>query len=410
MLTLRGISLLLAVIVLLAIAWNTDITMVYIFFVIAFVMFVLSYIHMRLNIPFIEVRRFVQDTAFEDEMLNIKMKIRNSLSRGASFFEILDYFPAAAPGKEKTSLFMLDIKAKEEKNFNYTIECYKRGVWKMGPIEVISQDALGFFRMKRTLNVMADIIVYPSFFRIFAFPPLASGSVSWMGVETAKISGDSHEFFGIREYQRGDAMSRIHWPSTARHNKLIVKQFERSAIQEATIVLDLKKGDDIGTGRETTLEYSVKIAGSIARFLMNSGAFVQIIGFAKEAMTVPLGKGDSHLYKTLEYLARVRAEGSYTLSQTLDEASFITPYGSTLITIMLDTDMEALSSLVQFKLKGIKLIVVVLSSSTFGHTEESEYLDSEGAKKFDEALAGLEAHVYRISKGDDLEKSFEAAL
>ncbi|PJC48534.1 MAG: hypothetical protein CO035_02985, partial [Candidatus Omnitrophica bacterium CG_4_9_14_0_2_um_filter_42_8] len=108
--------------------------------------------------------------------------------------------------------------------------------------------------------------------------------------------------------------------------------------------------------------------------------------------------------------ARVRAEGSYTLSQTLEEASFITPYGSTLITIMLDTDMEALSSLVQFKLKGIKLIVVVLSSSTFGHTEESEYLDSEGAKKFDEALAGLEAHVYRISKGDDLEKKFEAAL
>ncbi|MCX5687171.1 MAG: hypothetical protein NTV71_00755, partial [Candidatus Omnitrophica bacterium] len=158
---------------------------------------------------------------------------------------------------------------------------------------------------------------------------------------------------------------------------------------------------------ETTLEYSVKIAGSIAKFLMNSGAFVQIIGYANEAMVVPFGKGESHLFKVLEFLAGVHSNGAFTLSETLEEASFITPYSSTLVTIMLDNDIDALSSLVQFQLKGIKLIVVVLSSSTFGHTEESEYLDSEGANRFNEALAGLEAHVYRISKGDDLEKKFE---
>ena len=407
MLTSRGISLLLSVIILLAIAWNTDITMVYIFFTITFIMFILSYFHMRFNIPNIEVQRSAQETAYEDEMLNIRIKICNKLSRGASFFEILDYFPAAEPGKEKSSLFILGIKAVEEINFNYSMDCYKRGVWKIGPIEVISQDALGFFRMKKALNVISNIVVYPALFRVFAFPPLASGSVSWMGVETAKISGDSHEFFGVREYQRGDAISRIHWPSTARHNKLIVKQFERNAIQEATIVMDLKKGNDIGAGKETTLEYAVKIAGSVASFLMDNGAFVQLIGYTKEAMVVPFGKGESHAFKILEYLAGVRSDGNYTLSQTLEEASFITPYRSTLIPIMLDNDMDALSSLVQFRIKGIKLIVIVLSSSTFGHTEESEYLDAEGAKKFDEALASLEAHVYRITKGDNLEKMFE---
>lgn len=407
MLTSRGISLLLTVIILLAIAWNTDITMVYIFFVITFVMFVMSYFHMRLSMPDIEIERIVQETAFEDEMLNVKMNVRNNLSRGAWFFEILDFFPAAQPEKEKTSMFVLDIDGKGERNLSYATECYKRGVWKMGPVEVFSQDALGFFKMKKTLNVISNIIVYPAFFRVFAFPPLAIGSVSWMGVETAKISGDSHEFFGIREYQRGDSMSRIHWPSTARHNKLIVKQFERNTVQEATIILDLKKGNDIGAGRETTLEYSVKIAGSIARFLMSSGAFVQIIGYTNESVIVPFGKGDSHMYKILEFLAKVQSDGVFTLSETLEEASFIAPYNSTLVTIMLDNDMDALSSLVQFRVKGIKLIVVVLSTSTFGHTEEAEYLDAEEAKRFDEALAGLEACVYRISKGDDLEKKFE---
>ena len=51
MFTVKSIFLLIAVVVLLAIAWNTDITMVYIFFVISFVMFILSFIHLQVNIP-----------------------------------------------------------------------------------------------------------------------------------------------------------------------------------------------------------------------------------------------------------------------------------------------------------------------------------------------------------------------
>ena len=62
--------------------------------------------------------------------------------------------------------------------------CYRRGLWKIGPISVISQDALGFFKMKKTFNVFADVLIYPELFKIFSFPPLAKGSVSWMGVET----------------------------------------------------------------------------------------------------------------------------------------------------------------------------------------------------------------------------------
>ncbi len=409
MFTAKGIFLLISVIVLLAIAWNTDITMVYIFFVVAFVMFLLSFIHLQLNIPDISIRREVHDTAFEDDMLSVKLDIRNKRALSAYFFELIDRFPGAEPGKEENSLFILNIKRRENKKISYIINCYKRGLWRLGPVFIVSQDALGFFKMRKSLNVFSEVLIYPWLFRILAFPPLASGSVSWMGVETAKISGDSHEFFGIRQYQRGDAISRIHWSSTARHNKLIVKQFERNAVQEVTIVLDLKKGHDIGVGRETTLEYSVKLAGSVAKYLLNEGVFVQMVGYGKQGMVIPFGKGESHMYKILEYLARVQADGNFNLGQTLEETVFVTPHRSTLIAIMLDDDMDGLTKLVQFKVKGVKLILIVLATSTFGQTEESEHLDAEGAKRFDEALASLEVYVYRISKGDDLEKKFETA-
>ena len=132
-----------------------------------------------------------------------------------------------------------------------------------------------------------------------------------------------------------------------------------------------------------------------------------MIGYAKETVMLPFGKGESAMHKILEYLAKVQADGSFSLAQTLEEASFVTPYSSTLIAIMSDNDAEALSSLVQFKIKGIRLILIVLSVSTFGPVEEAAQLDVDAARRFDEALANLEAYVYRVSKGDDLEKKFE---
>ena len=407
MFTPKSIFLLIVTIALLAISWNTDITMVYIFFTVTLVIFVLSFVHLQITKPDIAISRKIYDTAYEDELLNVNLDAHNKRGFAVHFFEICDFFPGAPLDKKETSLFILKMEPNERKKINYITTCYKRGLWRIGPISIVSQDALGFFKTKKLLKIYSEILVYPKLFRIFAFPTLASGSVSWVGVETAKISGDSHEFFGIREYQRGDMVSRIHWPSTAKHNKLIVKQFERNAVQEVTIAFDLKKGHDVGVGKETTLEYAVKMAGSIASYLLNEGALVQMVGYGKESAILPFGKGESHKYKILEYLARVQADGDFKLSQALDEASFIVPHRSTLVAIILDNDIDSLTSLIQFKVKGVKLIIIVLATLIFGPIEEKDFLDAERARKFDEALAGLEAHVYKISKGEDLEKKFE---
>ncbi len=406
--TTKSIALIIAVLLLLVIAWNTDITLVYILFLASFLLFVGSFIILQLNIVNLQVARNIEETAFEDEMLDVGLVIENKRALPNFLFEVVDNFSCGPPDEPRPSIFILKLAGFEKLKVSYIGKCYKRGLWRIGPLTVNSQDSLGFFRMKKSLYVFSDILVYPKVFRILNFPPLARGSVSWLGVETAKISGDSHEFYGVREYQRGDAISRIHWPSSARLRELIVKQFERSAVQEATLVLDLKKGHDIGTGKETTLEYGVKIGASICRYLIDIGAIVQVIAHGKEPIMLHFGKGESHMYQILEEFAKVQADGVTDLKDVLEEANFITPYNSTLIVIMLDIDRDALSSLIQFKVKGIRLIVVVLSTSTFAVVPEA-FLDEKGMRDFEESLANLEAYQYRIAKGDDLEKKFEVA-
>jgi uncharacterized protein (DUF58 family) len=43
---------------------------------------------------------------------------------------------------------------------------------------------------------------------------------------------------GIREYLPSDPMKRIHWPSTARRGRFMVKEFEQPQAKRVVILLD----------------------------------------------------------------------------------------------------------------------------------------------------------------------------
>ena len=180
-----------------------------------------------------------------------------------------------------------------------------------------------------------------------------------------------------------------------------------SASYQATIILDLYKGHDIGSGKETTLEYSIKIAASIARYLINRGALVQLVAHGSESVMLPFGKGRPHFFQILESLATVQADGAFTLENVLNKFDFAITANSTLVVIMLDIDHDVMKSLEQLKTKGVSVIQFVLLSSTFAFIPESIGLARERKEIPPNAISGVETRTYYISQGADLEGVFE---
>src|SRR5207237_1413765 len=66
---------------------------------------------------------------------------------------------------------------------------------------------------------------------------------------------------GIRDYRAGDAMNRIHWPSSVRHRGLFVKEFELDKTADLWIYLDLERHWHRGEGETSTEERAVTVAG-----------------------------------------------------------------------------------------------------------------------------------------------------
>ena len=64
---------------------------------------------------------------------------------------------------------------------------------------------------------------------------------------------------GIREYRPGDAMNRIHWPSSMRHRRLHVKEFELDRTADLWIYLDLDGRWHHGDGEDSTEERAVRL-------------------------------------------------------------------------------------------------------------------------------------------------------
>src|SRR6202011_6346134 len=103
----------------------------------------------------------------------------------------------------------------------------------------------------------------------------------------------------------GDAFNRIHWPTTARTTRLMVREFELDPTADVWIVLDLDIDAQAGSGVESTEEYAVTAAASLARHLLDQG---RAVGLVSQTASLPGHRGPRQVERILEVLALAQAD------------------------------------------------------------------------------------------------------
>lgn len=311
---------------------------------------------------------------------------------------------ACAEPEERKKLTLIEFLGhKSLLNLKYSCRCHSRGRYAIGPFAIYFFDLFGLFFFKKTFSIYSEFYVYPKTFAIRKFPELRKGMLPWFGIETARASADEDEFFGVREYRDGDPIKKIHWISTARRNRLIVKQFQRQSFFSATIILNLQKDENIGEGKESVSEYMIKIAASTAKYLISRGVSLEIIAHSGEFIHIPFNKGQEHLEDIMKFLTTARAESMVSLREIFEESSSSIPDNSSVIVIMPDTEWEFLPSILLLEKRDIAVIPLVIVSSTFLHPAGTQPIARAEAIKLTPA-SGLHPIFFR--RGDSLEEAF----
>ena len=103
---------------------------------------------------------------------------------------------------------------------------------------VASAAPFGVAERRRRVAVASPTVVYPRLVRLDELPFLESAPTPERAIHSAPRRGTGPDYLGIREYRVGDSMRHVHWPSTARHGALMVREFEREQTRRLAVVID----------------------------------------------------------------------------------------------------------------------------------------------------------------------------
>ena len=223
----------------------------------------------------------------------------------------------------------------------YRFPTERRGIVSIGPLEVEVADPLGLARLVMPATGISELIVYPRVETVAPLP-LTSGNDPMAGAEHPNALGRSGEdFYALRAYVVGDDLRRVHWPSTARHDELMVRQDELPWQGRATLVLDAR----VTRHDEASLERAVSAAAS----LVTAGARRQdlIRYLATDGADSGFAAGHAHAEAVLEHLACVEPTGDSGFHHTLDTLTAGTTGGALVVVggSFTDADLERLGRL-----------------------------------------------------------------
>jgi uncharacterized protein (DUF58 family) len=192
------------------------------------VILIITYVNSALLFQNLRVSRKHYPRTFEEQEISIALEFDTESAVPHYLIEVADRIPPSQHYKvhsivpcrfDQTSLYQMEHKVKCVR---------KRGLYVLGPLELRCADPAGVFPRTLRIDAFTKLLVYPQALDLKNFPVLGYGTLANVGTETTLNPGHSEEFMGLRDYQRGDSPRRIHWPSTARHNRLLVKEFQES--------------------------------------------------------------------------------------------------------------------------------------------------------------------------------------
>ncbi|MEX1021215.1 MAG: DUF58 domain-containing protein [Litorilinea sp.] len=199
----------------------------------------------------------VGDT-FQDEF-----EIRNNSYVPVLWAEMVDYsrFPGKKPGQ------VVACGGNTNYRWRRTVECHQRGVYRLGPYELLLADPFGLLGLQLLFPKEEVIVIYPQIVQLQhgKFP---HGQSTGIDRRRRSILG-STPAYSVLDYQPGDSLRRIHWRVTAHRGRLMVRELETEPTGDIWIVLDLWAAAQLGDGPRGTLEFGIVAAASLAASLLS---------------------------------------------------------------------------------------------------------------------------------------------
>jgi uncharacterized protein (DUF58 family) len=333
------------------------------------------------------------------DMVAVVVNVANSSSLPIAWCLIEDLLPRhalvhdpPALGLEgrRTQLSMLPARA--ARSLRYQLRCNRRGYYQIGPLVLETGDLFGLHRRYRVATKPHFLLVYPRVLPLEGYDVSSRrpiGEVRMMH----RLYEDPTRIAGVRQYERGDSLNRVHWRATARTGVLHSKVYEPSSVAGVTLLLDYHQASHDPRNEPFRSELAITAAASVANAVYEMGQQVGLVTNGRDAadrirqegwdcdlrtrdaarqaasmldhserlrpVIVETRRGADQLLRVLETLARVELTDGLTLPQLITETTGRIPRDASVLAVLPQVTPDVSIALHGLRRQGFAVSAIV---------------------------------------------------
>jgi uncharacterized protein (DUF58 family) len=280
----------------------------------------------------------------------------------------------------------------------YVLEGLPRGRYAFEDVRLEIADPFALESVAMSLPAPGALLVYP---RLVELERLFSetGAHSHDGRRLLLRRQSGFELHGVRDYEQGESLRRVHWRSTARRGQLMVKELEDAPRDEIAVLLDADAAAAVGT----SFDEQVRAAGSILQSYVRRGRRAVLVVNSERRDVQQVHSVAADWRRALELLAAAEPTGRTTVARLLGEQDGPAARALELVVVTARLEPALVDRLVQRALSRRKVSLVYVDAASFN-----------GGRARAEALL-LRLHtagiaVATVRAGDDLQAALEGPL
>jgi len=297
------------------------------------------------------------------------------------------------------------------KSIMYQMKCNRRGYYQIGPLVLETGDLFGLHRQYRVLTKPTFLTVLPEVIPLTGYDIASRRPLGEVRM-THRLYEDPTRNAGVREYEPGDPLNRVHWGATARTGKLHSKIYEPSTVAGATILLDLHEDSNPKRDEPIRSEIAIAATNSLCHYLYDMGQQVGVITNGRDgadrireegwdydlrtrdaarnsvAMLTESdrlrpqvhapARGPEHLRRLQLALARVELTNGIHFDQLVSETACRLPKDASVIAILQEVPETYAVALGNLRRQGYAVSAILNVYDAYEFAERSKHLLAEG--------------------------------
>jgi uncharacterized protein (DUF58 family) len=273
-----------------------------------------------------------------------------------------------------------------------------RGLFVCADPTIELRDPLGLEHTTRPLGAPLTAVVRP---RLVELGGLFS--------DRTRMPGDSRrfllrrssgfDFHSVREYEQGESLRRVHWPTTARRGLLMVKELEDAPRESVTVILDCDPAGQAGEPPGSSFDTAVRVAGSLLQAHLARGRRALLATTGRDVAVAHAAPPEGELGAVLDVLAAVDADAPHELAWFLRNPPAHVANAGELVVVTAVLAPATASRLIDLAARRLVSVVWIDAPSFAGRPTRVD------AGLLQLSAAGIPAAVVR--SGDDLESALD---